>query len=102
MQKHLQEAHQELWIWAYRRRVNQIGKAQHAAHFKEWRERHPERFAELQKVSYRRNYEKNYPRYLTNSRNWRARRNLADGSHTSEEVRQMVRDLKAAFALTVS
>jgi 5-methylcytosine-specific restriction endonuclease McrA len=50
------------------------------------------RFAELQRESYRRNYEKNYPRYLTNARNWRARKKLADGSHSSEEVQQMVRD----------
>jgi 5-methylcytosine-specific restriction endonuclease McrA len=91
-QKYLQEAPQELWIWAYRRRVGQIGKAQLAAHFEEWRARNPERFAELQRESYRRNYEKNYPRYLTNARNRRARKKLADGSHTSKEVRQMVRD----------
>jgi 5-methylcytosine-specific restriction endonuclease McrA len=91
-QKYLQEAPEALWIWAYRRRVDQIGKAQIAAYFKEWRMRNPERFAELQRESYRRNYEKNYPRYLTNARNWRARKKLADGSHTSEEVQQMVRD----------
>ena len=91
-QKYLQEASQELSIWAYRRRVDQIGKAQLAAHFREWRARNPERFAELQRESYRRNYEKNYSRYLTNARNWRARRSLADGSHTREEVQQMVRD----------
>lgn len=48
--------------------------------------------AEFQKESYKRNYEKNYPRYLINARNRRARRNLADGSHTGEEVHQMVRD----------
>jgi 5-methylcytosine-specific restriction endonuclease McrA len=54
--------------------------------------RNPERFAKRQRESYRKNYEKNYPRYLTNARNWRARRRLADGSHTSEEVHDMVRD----------
>ena len=73
--------------------VGQVGKAQLAAHFKEWRTRNPKRFAELQRKSYRRNYEKKYPRYFTNTRNnWRARKKLADGSHTSEEVQQMVGD----------
>jgi 5-methylcytosine-specific restriction endonuclease McrA len=72
--------------------VDQIGKVQLDADFREWRARNPERFAELQRESYRRSYEKNYPRYLTNARNWRARRKLADGSHTSEEVQQMLED----------
>ncbi len=97
-QRYLQEIAQELWIWAYRRRVNQIGKAQLAARSKEWRARNPQRFAELQRESYRRNYSKNYPRYLTNARNRRARKKLADGSHTSEEVRQMVRDQRGVCA----
>ncbi len=91
-QKYLQEAAQELRIWAYRRRVSQIGKAQLAARFKEWSKRNPERFAKLQREFYRRNYTKNYPRYLTSARNRRARIFLADGSHTSEEVQEMVRD----------
>jgi 5-methylcytosine-specific restriction endonuclease McrA len=42
--------------------------------------------------SYRKHYAKNYPRYLANARNWRARKKLADGVHTSEEIDQMVRD----------
>ena len=60
-QSYLQAAPQELWIWAYRQRVSQIGKARLAAHFKEWRTRNPERSAELQRESYKRNYEKELP-----------------------------------------
>jgi hypothetical protein len=88
-QRYLQEGARELQIAAYRRWVGQIGRAELAARFKEWRARNPERFAKLQRESYRRNYEKNYPRYLTNARDRRARIVLADGSHTSEEVQEI-------------
>ena len=40
----------------------------------------------------------NYPRYLTNARNWRARKKLADGVHTSEEIDEMVRDQSGVCA----
>jgi 5-methylcytosine-specific restriction endonuclease McrA len=91
-QTYLQEASRQLQVLAYHRRVVQIGRAQLAVRFKEWRRRNPERFAQVQRESYRRNYAKNYPRYLANARNRRARTLLADGSHTSEEVREMRRD----------
>jgi 5-methylcytosine-specific restriction endonuclease McrA len=91
-EKYLEEAPQELWIWAYRERVKRIGKAQLAAYFNEWRIRNPERYAELQRESYSKHYAKNYPRYLANARNWRARKKLADGVHTSGEIDKMVRD----------
>jgi 5-methylcytosine-specific restriction endonuclease McrA len=45
-----------------------------------------------QRESYRKHYAKNYPRYLANARNWRARKKLADGVHTSETIEEMVRD----------
>ena len=68
--KYPEEASQELWIWAYSERVERIGKAELAAYFNAWRI----------------HYAKNYPRYLANARNWRARKKLADGVHTSEEL----------------
>jgi 5-methylcytosine-specific restriction endonuclease McrA len=89
---YLQEASRELQVFAYHRSVVQLGRAQLAARFKEWCTRNRERFAQVQRKSYRRNYAKNYPRYLANARNRRARASLADGSHTSEEVRAMLRD----------
>jgi hypothetical protein len=78
-----EEAPQELWIWAYRERVERIGKAELAAYFNEWRIRNAERYAKLQRESYRKHYAKNY---------------LADGVHTSEEIDQMVRDQKDVCA----
>jgi 5-methylcytosine-specific restriction endonuclease McrA len=96
--KYLEEAPQELWIWAYRERVERIGKAELAAYFNEWRIRNPERYAKLQRESYRKHYAKNYPRYLANARNWRARKKLADGAHTSEETDKMVRDQRGVCA----
>ena len=74
-------------------------KAQLAARFKEWRTCNRERFAQVQRESYRRNYAKNYPRYLANARNRRAKASLAVGSHTSEEVRAMLRDQGGVCAL---
>jgi 5-methylcytosine-specific restriction endonuclease McrA len=91
-QTYLQEAVRELQVLAYHRSVVQIGRAQLAARFKEWCTRNRERFAQVQRESYSRNYAKNYARYLANARNRRARASLADGSHTSAEVRQMLSD----------
>ncbi len=96
--KYLQEAPRELWAWAYRQRVERIGKAELAAYFNEWRVRNPQRYAKLQSESYRKHYRKNYPRYLVNARNWRARKKLADGAHTSEAIDRMIQDQSGVCA----
>jgi 5-methylcytosine-specific restriction endonuclease McrA len=80
------------WAGTDAQKAEKFGRAYLATIQKRWRERHPEKAKELQAQSYRNHYEKNYPRYVTNSRNYRARKALADGSHTSEETSQMLRD----------
>ena len=47
---YLQEAARELQVLAYHRSVVQLGRAQLAARFKEWRTRNRERFAQVQRV----------------------------------------------------